>query len=359
MGRQVITAETDEGRRAIEDVMSASYEADIGRVPLAWARALLVDGTPVSFILVYPDVPLPFPRGPMRTAFVTDTATREDRRHEGHFRALMESTLADLRADGVPAVKLHGEAQLYRRFGFGVYARHAALFFTAELVERRLGAGTSDGWESRIEVEDRRGVRPDLLVVNQARAQTISEARALIQTAAALARERGKRRIMVACPASPLRGPRCPFTEAPLTAMALACGGRLVLQGADPEGRACEHADWIKVLDTPRFVQEAVGLQEIEASQLPHASVRFETDAGSVAIRTSAKGVEVLEAPPDAQVLTWPSTALAQLVMGYSSAAVLAEIHHTVLREDVLRLLDALFPRQWRLSENDDWIFGK
>jgi hypothetical protein len=46
MNRRIITAETEDGRLAIKEVMQASYEADIGRVPPAWARALYLLGRP-------------------------------------------------------------------------------------------------------------------------------------------------------------------------------------------------------------------------------------------------------------------------------------------------------------------------
>jgi len=80
MDRHTVTAETGEGRRAIEEVMRESYQADIDDVPPAWARALVVDGVPVSFTLVDPNEALPLRRGKLRSAFISDVATREDRR---------------------------------------------------------------------------------------------------------------------------------------------------------------------------------------------------------------------------------------------------------------------------------------
>jgi hypothetical protein len=43
----IVTAETDEGRRAIEEVMAHSCQTDIEGVPPEWARAL-VAGAPAA-----------------------------------------------------------------------------------------------------------------------------------------------------------------------------------------------------------------------------------------------------------------------------------------------------------------------
>ena len=94
---ETLTAETVRGRQAIEEVMAASYRADIDDVPPAWALARVVDGVPVS---VHPRRSAPAdgrsPASDLRYAFICDVATREDRRHEGHFHALMETTFARL-----------------------------------------------------------------------------------------------------------------------------------------------------------------------------------------------------------------------------------------------------------------------
>lgn len=60
---EILTAETDEGQRAISEVMQRSYLADIGSVPTAWARVLVADDVPVSFILVDPDRQMAHPGG--------------------------------------------------------------------------------------------------------------------------------------------------------------------------------------------------------------------------------------------------------------------------------------------------------
>ncbi|MEJ5309193.1 MAG: hypothetical protein WHX52_05445 [Anaerolineae bacterium] len=60
---------------------------------------------------------------------------------------------------------------------------------------------------------------------------------------------------------------------------------------------------------------------------------------------------------PDAPVIAWPSAALAHLVTGYRSAELLAVIHHAVIPERALMLLQVLFPTGWRLSRNESWTY--
>ncbi len=357
MSTRIVTAETEEGRRAIEEVMDHSYQTDLNSVPPAWSRALVVDGVPVSFILIDPDDSVPMPGGRLRSAFISDVATREDRRREGHFRAILEHTFADLRAADISTVVCHGESHLYRRFGFDVYAHHCGLLITPELVARRLGALAQEGWATWMELDDHPHLAADLLLITDSRAETLAQAKAMLQTAAALARERGKERIVFEFPSEP-EARVFPSMDSPLVTLALACGGQLTLQGADPEGRPIAHADWIKVLDAPNFLTEVLSLLPSPAGPLPQAAVSFDTDAGMATIRASSAGVEVTAgAAPDAPGATWPSGALAQLALGYASAAVLAEMHNTPLPTQELALLVALFPRQWRVSRNESWVF--
>ena len=52
---EYLTAETEHGRQAIQEVMQRSYTADVDDVLPAWAIARLVDDIPVPFILIAPD----------------------------------------------------------------------------------------------------------------------------------------------------------------------------------------------------------------------------------------------------------------------------------------------------------------
>ena len=86
---EILTAETEPGRRAIEKVMAWSYVAELDVVPPEWAWARVVDGVPVSFIVIDPHRAMTFPGGDVRYGFIRDVATRSDRRREGHFRAIV------------------------------------------------------------------------------------------------------------------------------------------------------------------------------------------------------------------------------------------------------------------------------
>ena len=193
---EIFTAETNRGRLAMEEVMQRSYVADIDGVPAQWARVLLVDGVPVSFIVVDPDRRIEFPGGDIRYAFICDVATHEERRREGHFRRIMDDTFSSLRAAGIPLVLTHGRFQLYRRFGFDVFTHHCGIFATPQLIERKLGAQVSEEALDLFKIEEGRHLHKDLLLVADVRARNLAECKAVLKAAAALARRRGKARML-------------------------------------------------------------------------------------------------------------------------------------------------------------------
>jgi GNAT superfamily N-acetyltransferase len=357
---EYLTAETERGRQAIEEVMQHSYADAIDRVPAHWTRARLIDGAPVSFIQVDPDRRMDLPGGEMRYAFILNVATREDRRREGHFRDIMEHAFSSLRAAGIPLVCTHGRYSLYRRFGFGVFTHHCGIFASPELIEKRLGAPVSEEGRSLLIIDEHKALKEDLLLISDVRARTLSECRTALQAAAAVARERGKTRILFEHPAAPSYGSRYPIyasPETPLTALARACGAEVRLRGADPERDSIPDADWIKVLDADALVRGALnGLQP--SPPLPQATVCFLTDAG-VAVIESLSGRLTVSGQPKAgaNIVQWPSSALAQLVTGYQSARVLAAIQGTAFGPEALALLTMLFPQCWRFSRNESWVF--
>jgi hypothetical protein len=355
---RIVTAETEEGRAAIEEVMAHSYRAELGVVPPAWERALVVDGVPVSFVVVNPDGAVALPGGRLRAAWVRDVATREDRRREGHFRRLMEMTSTDLCAAGVFLLTLHGTCRYYRPLGFCVCTHHCGLFATPDGIEQRLGPAPEAVRGDLLEVEDNRHISADLLVVAEVRAWTCADAAAALLAAAALARTRGKTRVVFEHPRSDHT--LHPSLETPFTEMARLCGAEMIVVAADPEGRRVDHADWYKVLDTYRFLRDAVPLRPVKEEALPTAAVTFETDAGTATVRGSPQGIAVTEgAAPDACRVTWPANAVGQLALGYLSAAALAAVHGTPIPLEPLALLDLVFPRWWRLSRNEAWVYGE
>ena len=357
---QYLTAKTEEGREALSEVMQRSYRADISAVPPSWARVRLVDGVPVSFILVDPDRRLEFPQGDMRYAFICDAATREDRRGEGHFRAILQDTFECLRAAGIALVILHGRYPLYRRFGFEVFTHHCGLFIKPEQIRTRLGTSTSGSTRELLSIEDHRFFYEDLLVVAEVRAHSAQECCEALATAGALAQERGKTRILFEHPSALSYGSRYRFHASPETAftrLALACGAQMCLQGADPESGTVPDADWVKVLDAASCVSEALRLQPL-VQPLPASKVSLVTDAGMVMIQGSGLSWEAREGADGGAVpVKMPSSALAQLVTGYQPIETLAAMHKMALSPDVIALLAALFPPRWRFSRNESWVF--
>lgn len=352
---QIVTAETEAGRAAIEEVMARSYRTELGNLPAKWWRALLVDDVPVSFIRVDPHHAFHLPGGTMRVGFVADVATRQDRRREGHFRRLMELTYADLLTEGVSAMTLHGSCLYYRPLGFEVYSHNFGVFISAEQVEQQLGCGPSGG-EQRIAVEEHRAFLPDLLVVPEVRAANLQQAKVVLIATSQLARERGKARILFEMPGAdnPSQSP----LETPFVELARACGAQVIISASDPEGRRIDHANWLKALDVFAFVKQAVPLLNIDPNALVPGSVYFETEAGGASLSLTGGKVTIERGQlSGAFRLSWPAGALVHLLLGYKSVATLAEIHGTPLANEMLHFLQALFPRRWCFSRNEDWVF--
>lgn len=368
MTTQILTAETAAGRDAILAVMEHSYQTDVDSFPPEWAMARVVDGVPVAFILVEPDRIMQFPKGNLHYAFICDVATREDRRGEGHFRALMEFTFGRLRAAGIPLVLTHGRCQLYRRFDFAVFTHHCGLMITPEQVFRHLGAGEAEEAAGYLEIETR-GVVGDLLLVTGVKvgpdsAESVGDAADAIlalQSAAALAHEHDKSRILFEYPPAPSYGSRYPIyptLENPLSALACTCGGQVCIQGADPESGHIPDADWIKILDLATFLQKVILCLEIPLDLSLCAT--FETDAGEATLICAPGTLAVVPGPIAGAVqVRWPSSALAQLATGYQSAAALDARYASHLDPDALNALHGLFPPTWRLSRNESWVYEK
>jgi hypothetical protein len=359
---QILTAETGDGHDAISEVMANSYVADIASVPAAWARVMLVDGVPVSFILVDPDRVMEHPSGDIPCAFITDAATRQDRRHEGHFAAIMADTFAALRIAGISIVLTHGRYELYRRLGFTVFTHHSGLFMTPRQIEERLGRIASDEKASLLVVDRGRSYLPDLLVVRDVRAMTLSECKAALLAAAALAQAQGKGRILFEYPPAPSYGSRYPVYPSPqtrFTALAMACGAQLSLQSDDPEHAQIPHADWIKVLVTAELLR--IATRNITPLAGTAINLAIRTDAGDVTLCSSCVGFEVQMGCRDGHMpaVDWPSSAIAHLVTGYIAPGEIVRQYGTPLSPRVLAMLDHYFPRCWRFSRNESWTYSQ
>jgi hypothetical protein len=359
-----LSAETAAGRAAMREVMAHSYTAEMVASSPSWTRVRVVDGVPVSFVVVDPDRQLAFSGGEVRCAFVNDVATREDRRREGHFRALMEHVFASLCDAGIPLVLLHGRYPLYRPLGFDVFTHHCGVFVSPAQVERTLGLEGVENGQRILTVEEHPSFPQDLLIASgvevepsQPASQQVPLALRALRAAAAMARERGKERILFEHPAPDARYSIHASLETHLAAQARTCGGQVIVQGADPESGSIPDADWIKVLDAPALVRQVLDVLGPAQASLPEGEVCLDTDAGAVTLACRGGKITAHAGRRGVETAVWPSGALAQLVTGYRPAALLSALHQTPLSSPALALLDALFPRRWRLSRNESWVY--
>jgi hypothetical protein len=358
---EYLTATTTQGRRAIAEVMNHAYQAKINADP--WSIARVVDGVPVSFIVVDPDKQMMFPQGMVRYAFICDVATRKDRRREGHFRGLMTHTFARLKAAGIPVVVTHGRYPLYRRFGFDVFTHHSGIFITPSAIERALDNSqchSNAETTKHLTIEQPPHILEDLLLVSEVRVNTYAEARTVLLTAAAMARAQHKERILFEHPSAPSYGSRYPIyksCETSFTVVARACGARICIQGADPESGVIPDADWIKVLDTPRFLSDVLKCRKNQSS-LTEGKIVLDTEVGMVMLESINGTLHASDKiDPGVSIVKLPSSALAQLATGYQNIEVLKILYALSLSDEALTLLNAWFPPQWRFSRNESWTY--
>jgi len=356
---KMLTAETEEGRRALEEVMAHSYQADVSKVPPEWARVRVVGDVPVAFILVDPARTMDAPVGEFSYAFITDVAVREDRREEGHFKAIMEDTFAALRVAHIPLLVTHGKASLYRPLKFDVFTHHSGVFATPELIDHALARGGPEA-KDRLTIEERDGVLPDLLLVTDVRADSLVEAAEALRAAATVARERGKSRILFEYPPAPSYGSTYPVhtsLDYPFLTLARAIGAEHRLQGSYPEGGPVGDGDWIRVINVREALCDGVTALP-QGVTLPEGEICFETDGGR-GVLASHEGKLTSPSFPssDAAWVIWPAVAIGQLITGYRSAAELCALHRTKLPEPIMSLLDLLFPSVWRFSRNENWTY--
>jgi GNAT superfamily N-acetyltransferase len=354
-----LTAETEEGYQAIAEVANSAIPAAVEIVPREWAIVRRVNGEPVSFALVDPGRKMRFGKSAIGYGYIHTIATRSDRRSRGHFTAMLEEVFSRLKLIGRPFVILHGAHALYQRFGFERFTYHSGIFISPGAIESSLGnAPLSPGLADLIEVCDSQLFMKDLLYITHASAGSLEEARGALLAAARLARERNKARILIEHPDAPSYGSTYPIyrtLETPLTAIARACGGKVVVQGAGM-GHTAED-DWMRILDPLRYVQEVLECLRGEIPATPPASIWIETELGGFGLESD--GCEVAVRPeirPGMLRVSWSAADLAQLTTGYHTPAVISAVKRTPLPPPVMSLLDAVFLPGWRLSRNVSWM---
>lgn len=357
----VLTAETEIGRQAIQEVMAHSYQTDIDSVPGKWALVRLQNQTPVSFALVDPGREMQFPRGRLTYGFIDDVATRQERRGEGHFRGIIEEAFRRLKLARIPLVATHGRFPLYRRFGFDVFTYHSGIFISVNQIERIFGVADQLDGSHLVQQLESNFIQDDLFLLTHAQAADIEEACLVLRTAASLARKQGKTRILIEHPDAPSYGSTYPMNlvlDTPLTSLARSCGANICVQGANPEDSSIPDADWIKVLDAGELVRQVIPLLNLENIQAPDRPVWMTTDAGSFLLQVDSAGIYVKEEnQPGSQRVHWSASILGQIITGFLSVEKACLLSGTSLPIDTRIFLDRLFPPCWRLSRNESWTY--
>jgi hypothetical protein len=358
-----LTAESEAGREAIIEVMGLSFQDEISDHLKEWSIARIVDGTPVSFILIDPYKQMDFRGGKIRYAFIGDVATRKDRRSEGHFRGIMEHAFGKISENGITIVGIHGHSKLYRdRFGFNTFTYNQGIFATPEEIEMTLGVLNNSKQSESFEVLSGKFIHDDLLIVTDIKVMTINECKNVLQQAASIAKELGKNEILFEYPFSESTEafyPAYKSIDFQLCRIAEVCGARRVLQGAFPESGPVSHGDWIMLLKPYELVKSIIELAD-DCSGVPSVGVNMAVDGSTLSINSTSGGIRVspeLLDDSEADNMQCTTTDLVRLVTGYHSISELDSIRNLKISEIGLSFLDTLFPKTWRFSRNENWTY--
>jgi len=369
---EILTIQSDRGRTAFEEIAALTYKPDLAGIPPEWVRVLLDHGVPASFVVIDPDRRIEYPNGDVRYAFLKDAATRPDRRNLGLFRRLLEETGEELRRAGIPWVIGRVPYALGRRLGFSVFTNYSCFILHPEEIEQTLGPRRPEGAEDIIAVDESPDIREDTLVVTDVRAETESDAVVALREAAWVARSRGKIRILFEYPPASAPGSRYPIhagRRSPLLVVAMVCTARVRLSGserdeddtaAEEERKETENTDMVKLLDLPAVLEQVLAAIAPPPDRCPEGAVAFDTDAGSATIRSGPQGWSVEEGTaPDATLVPLPADAIAQVITGYRAVRTQAYLYQAEIPPRAADLLEALFPRFWRFSRNERWVYGQ
>ena len=363
---EILTAETDRGRQAIQEVIAYSRPAGLGDAPAEWIRALVVEGRPVAFVAIDPGRAIAFPRRDVRYAFLRDGATREGARGRGHFRALLDDAVRELREAGIAWLFGRMTYGLGQRLGFAVFTNYSSIVLRPEEIEQTLGGGRPEGeMTPLLTVEESAEFQEDLLLVTEVGARTEFECVQALREAAWIARSRGKMRILFEHPPAAQPGSRFPIhdrRQTTLTQMTMSCGARIrVLESDSDEDK--EEADPLVPADMVRLVSLPIALaQVLEAGgvldeRCPRAAVGLSTDAGEATLTVGESRGEVSEGlAPGALPAPFTAASLAQILTGYRSAKTIVYHDQRPIAPQSAEILDRVFPRYWRFSRNERWV---
>jgi GNAT superfamily N-acetyltransferase len=363
---ETLTAESDGGRAAVAEIMAlGGGEADLGGAPPEWVRVLAVDGTPVSFLAVDPNCRMEYPRGDVPYALLRAGATREDRRGQGHFRTLLEDTLAALRQAGIPWIVGRLPYGLGQLLGFAAFTNYSSFLLRPEEIEQTLAGGRPDGMEGRLTYAEFPDIQEDLLLVTDVDAQTEFECVQALREAAWIARSRGKARIVFEHPPAALPGSRYPIhdcRQTTLTMAAMTCFARVRITGADAdeEKEEVDHAvaaDMIRIVDLAEAVRLVTAASGVPSGHCPRGVVALDDAAGQATITVGPGSVEATPGlQAGAPVVPFSAAIMAQILTGYRSAKTLAYQAPSPIAGPAIEMLDCLFPRFWRFSRNEKWL---
>jgi hypothetical protein len=262
--------------------------------------------------------------------------------------------------ENITLAMTHGHSDLYRnRFGFSTFTYNQGVFATPAEIEERFGFSEKEESLGHFQTIENRYVHNDLLVVINIKVRTREDCKQVLQKAAALARDRGKARILFEYPFSSEHEsvwPFCRSIDSPFLQMAELCGAHTLRQSASPDGPV-SHGDWVKLLRPYEFLEAVLGLAE-HLDECVTGSANIIVDSLPVSIECTNDGIRVSdEQLANADELECTSTDLVRLVTGYHSISELAVINDCDLTEETLLFLDQLFPKTWRFSRNEDWIY--
>ncbi|MGQ9681765.1 MAG: GNAT family N-acetyltransferase [Anaerolineae bacterium] len=362
-----------------------------------FTRYIEADGQVVSALLLRHERWL-LDGATLDAGLVENVLTHPDYRRRGLFTALLNDSLALLRAEGYPLAAIHGDAALHARFGFSPVRYQVEVTLPAERAVALPATGRARPfapadlgdlaalydatYAALAAVQERTAgvwqwLLPDLgdVVVMEGAAGPIAgyarvEQRAVLHklrvTEAAAADGRAAQALLA------ILGNRArregletlylPLSfEHPLARTALLAGGQVHLAGPSMPGSHWGHADQARVLDLRAALQALAPTLNRRLATSRYAgwtgTLALDTESGGATLELTAGGVRTSperDAAPAVAVYL-PSALLAPLLLGTYSAQELAAQPGVRVTAPVLALLGALFPARWPCTENEDW----
>ena len=363
---EILTAETPQGREALQTVAEQAETPALPALPNEWRRVLVEDGRPAAMIAIDPDRRIAFPAGEVRYAWLAHASTTIARRSMAGklLGALIENAAGDLRQAGLPWMIGRMPYELGDQLGFRAFTHYSAIFARPEEVEQTVGSGRPQGYEDRIVVEQSPDFRKDYLVVTDAQAETEGEAIHVLREAAWVARSNGKARIYFEHPKAGLPGSVYPIHEtrdSALTDIATACDARIRMNDSEGEAlnkdRVTLQTDMVRMTDLPTLLRQVLEVNGVDPATCPDGSIAFAVDEGIATLTVADGKLEVADVERNgAERIGFSAADIVQIVTGFRSATTQGYLDELEDPRKAMRFLDYLFPRFWRFSRCDRWV---